>query len=331
MKRTVCLCLAAALALGGCGGGGGDLASQLLVDRQAVSVALAYSADGGELAATVSRILGEQVSANTGSTLLLESHPQTKPLEALKEGEAQLALVTSQELAQENQDLSLLTGPFLWGDYLNFTTSANSDQGREMVQVLLSPAVEGKVLGAFYGGGRNLLLRTEFFADDDPTQYPIGILSTSAVGAALYSGGFPIAALDSQEIRREFVAGELEGMEGGWDTAAQLAQEVSPFFVLPTHHQVDCLWLVVDQGSWEKLTPQMQVKIQDAVAEALQISDRQVLDQVQRDQSQAVELGAVELTDRYRALEETVLDYLRETYGTSRNGPLLELCLGMRN
>ena len=331
MKRTVCLCLAAALALGGCGGGGGDLASQLLVDRQAVSVALAYSADGGELAATVSRILGEQVSANTGNALLLESHPQTRPLDALKAGEAQLALVTSQELAQENQDLSLLTGPFLWGDYLNFTTWANSDEGREMIQVLLSPAVEGKVLGAFYGGGRNLLLRTEFFPDDDPSQYPIGIQANSSVGAALYSGGFPIVALDSQQIRAQFVEGELAGMEGSWETAAQLAQAANPLFVLPTHHQADCLWLVAEGEAWEQLSRDLQVKLQDSVATALQISDRQVLDQQEKDRDLAEERGAVELTDRYRSLEETVLDYLEATYATSQNSRLLQLCLGMRN
>ena len=328
MKRILCLA-AALLVLWGCQGKG-DLASQLLVDRQAVSVALAYSADGGELAATVSRLLGEQVSSNTANALLVESHPQENPLDALAKGEAQLALVTSQELSQVNHDLSLLTGPFLWSDYLNFTASANSAQGREMIQVLLSDSVDTKVLGAFYGGGKNLLFRTEFLTDSDPAKYPMGLRSSSAVGAALYSAGFPIVALDGPQIQEEFLQGELEGMEGGWDTAAMMAQWVSPLFVMPTHHQVDCLWLVADRESWDKLSDDFQVKVQDSVAAALAISDRQILDEEEKNRNLAEERGAVELSDRYRSLEEITQEYLEETYGTRQNNGLLELCQEMR-
>ena len=71
MGRKIALLVTVAVGLSGCTGGP-ELTAQMLVRDQASSVVLAYSATAGELGDTVTRMMGEQVSMNTGNALLLE-------------------------------------------------------------------------------------------------------------------------------------------------------------------------------------------------------------------------------------------------------------------
>ena len=334
MKRLAGIAAALLLLLAGCGQGAESSAQMATTGVPAATVGLVYSEKSGTVGSGAARLLGEQLSMNTGNAILLESRSSPSALEELRAGTVQLALVTSQELAAENHDLSLFTGPFLWKDYLNFSTTANSDDLREMVEVLLGPTLPVKVMGAFYGGGEDLLFRKEFLNDGDPSQFTVGIEASSSVGAALSSAGFVITAMDPVQIEEAFVAGELDAMEGSWDDGARLAPEMGEditLFLLPTHHRVDGVWLLADQAWWNSLSLDLQVQIQDSVAAALEISDEAVLTRLEEEAHQGSEAGVVELSDRYRDLEDQWELYLEANYVNQQNRRILELCLAMRN
>ena len=73
------------------------------------------------------------------------------------------------------------------------------------------------------------------------------------------------------------------------------------------------------------------MQIQDSVAAALEISDEAVLTRLEKEAHQGSEAGVVELSDRYRDLEDQWELYLEANYVNQQNRRILEFCLAMRN
>ncbi len=251
MKRLLAFLLALCL-LAGCGPQlekypRVEPSSQVVEPRE---LTIDVPRDAGQLALDAVSQLAAALLELSGGAITLEVIPSEDPAAALRSGVTHLALLDNRALIEADPSMLFLDWPFLAKDAEHWLTIMGAENGVVRGSASLREALEGEVIGLWYGGRAALLCRGTFYQEIGFAGASLGVLDDRE-GLGFFQGiGEDLEARvlctgDREELWELFDSKEIKYMEC---VLEELNPEELPEAVKcleDTAHRIHGMWLVL--------------------------------------------------------------------------------------
>ena len=249
----------------------------------------------------------------SGGAGTLEAIPSQNPAAALSNGATHLALLDNRQLLEADPSMVFLDWPFLLEDAGQWLTVMGAEDGVVRGSASLQKALNGEVIGLWYGGRAVLLCRGNFYEAISFAGTSLGMLEDhmdtgffQGIGEDL--GAKILCAGDPAELMALFDQKEIKYMELFLDDLDPDALPEALKYLEDTTHRVEGLWLVLGKDAVDGET----ARLLRAAAASVPQTVWDARARQEEDLFQALEDREVEVRHSgYNSLHRAARDYFR--------------------
>ena len=276
--RALALAAALLLTLAGCSGL--DLGKYPRVEAsggpsvEPDTLVLLLPPDADDPLMNMTYLLGAKLSELSGGALTLETLTAEEGA-SLQPDEWDLAFYTNEDLVAADEEMEFLMAPFLFPTRESFLTILGGESGPVRSDPDLPGVLGGKIIALYYGGAMGFYCRGRFYDEIGFSGANIGLLESSASGAAFYETLSELAAKsvttsDEKGLLTLVGSEKIKYMEARRGRALPDYALDSFKYYEDTNHRYLGYWLVLSQNTDPQLTPM----IQEAVAYTLESQEQ---------------------------------------------------------
>lgn len=166
--------------------------------------------------------------------------------------------------------------PYIWRDHEHLSRALNGEFGDWLNQIFLDRNV--RMLGAIYYGTRQLTTTDKpVYTVDDVKGMKIRVPESALYMKMVEAWGAKATPMNLGELYLSLSTKVADAQENPLTTFnAQKFYEIQKYVVL-TQHIICPNCIFINENVWKKISPQDQKVIEDAIAEAIQWQDAQVI------------------------------------------------------
>jgi TRAP-type transport system periplasmic protein len=203
---------------------------------------------------------------------------QDAATEALRKGDLEMNMTSIQMTAEYVPELNMFAATYMFQSHDHIQAIFKGEIGKNLFQKIAEKA--GYLpLGAWYNGTRQLTLRTSkpIMKPEDLKGVVLRMPNTKSFVAAGESLGAKVTPLAYSEVYTALQTGVIDAQDNPLPSVEnQKFYEVSKQICL-TSHMRDAIWPAINKKVWDRMSPDLQAKMYEAIEYGRKACDDQNL------------------------------------------------------